>query len=110
MEFVSLPRRGGKTRAVVEYLKANPHAVLLVPAAQHARTLLQQYPELRECQIVTPDHVRDGALRGMGKPRIAIDNLDLVLWSLLPQLDVDRIRFATWTDPTGGPNPGNTIG
>lgn len=76
------PRQFGKTTAIVDLLKKNPRAFLLVPAQSH--TGLYEQEGISRDRIFTPGSARSG-LRGRNNP-LFIDNLDHCFYEWLGTL------------------------
>lgn len=76
------PRQSGKTNTIVNLLKKNPGAVLLVPAQSH--TGFYEQEGISRDRIFTPGSARSG-LRGRNSP-LFIDNLDHCFYEWLGTL------------------------
>lgn len=88
MRIYEMNRNGGKTNMLVEWLKYNPHGVLIVHSVQERQRILKQYGGLTfredriqedEKRVVTIQSVLEGKLRGRHPLIVAVDNLDLIL-------------------------------
>lgn len=86
-EVIQTGRRGGKTTAMVERLKADPGAVLVVATADERRRLVIEY-DLKPEQVITPQSTEK--LRGSARmPRVYVDNAEWVLSVLLGHAKVE---------------------
>ena len=89
MEIIVLPRQGGKTTKMLEWIRGAPegeHRVIVCPTGQEAMRLLRENPDLESWRFVSMDEVRpggggwSGVLYGRGgRMVLGIDNLDLML-------------------------------
>lgn len=94
MKIIVLPRAGGKTHALLEWMRAAPegeHRIAVCFSGQEAMRLLRENRDLESWQFVGWNEVfpYDGAAwsavlygRG-GRIVLGIDNLDLILSNLL---------------------------
>lgn len=80
MKFVIRPRCGGKTTEVLNWLRETPGAVLLVHDEAHAARLRREN-DLTDKQVMSFRSV--SRLRGRRHVAVGVDNLDLMLRSLL---------------------------
>ncbi|KKM66211.1 hypothetical protein LCGC14_1483450 [marine sediment metagenome] len=80
--LIALPRRGGKTHAMIEAMKAQgSDAVLMVMNQREAQRIHHEY-DLPLKQIVVAKDIEK--LRGrFPRPRLYIDNAELILEQLL---------------------------
>ena len=93
MKVITAGRRGGKTTAMLEWMRAAPegeHRVCVAHSRDYAMRLLRENPDLESWQFVAPHDITpqawSGVLRGrVGRIVLGIDNLDLILGPLLGQ-------------------------
>lgn len=93
MRIYEMGRQTGKTRKLVDWLRFNPHGVLIVHSAEERQRILRQYgygltysKERKaedDSRVITVQGVLDGRLRGRHPLIVAVDNLDLILPYLL---------------------------
>ena len=93
MRVLSLPRRGGKTAAMLAWMRTNPESVCVCFCAAEADRLHGENPDIARTRFLTPDSAKLG-LRGRHQIPIGVDNADLVLARFLG-VPVD---FATVND------------
>lgn len=90
-ELVILPRAGGKTTRMLEWMRAAPpgeHRVLVCIDQMEADRLRRENPDLEDWQfksvgLVKRDLWGSGSLLGRDRIVLGVDNLDLVLAQLL---------------------------
>lgn len=83
MEIYQVGRGKGKTNSLLRWLKATPNGMLLVHSEAEKKRLLDENEWLSTFQIISPGRLLDGGLRGHRQTILAIDNLDLILPTLL---------------------------
>lgn len=85
MKWIALPRAGGKTHQLIQWLceeEEGEHRIMIVQDRRTCERLERQYPELRG-RFKTLYDVRSGHLSGNGGTTVlGIDNLDLCLSDL----------------------------
>ena len=101
---ITAPRAGGKTTAVIEWLREQGGGALIVCNVRMADVRRRQLTYEEQCNktitVVSYRQVADGRLHGTTGP-IAIDNVDLIGWANIIQLGWwygDRIKAITYTD------------
>lgn len=85
MKIIQWPRRSGKTSHLVNWLRQNPDAVLVVMHASEQQRLVRTY-DLKRDQVLLP-HECAHRLRGR-EVKLAVDQLDHVLGALLGQMPI----------------------
>ena len=96
MNIIVLPRRGGKTHRLLEWMRSAPdgeHRVMLCFSAHDAMRLWRQVREqegntLESWQFVSAGDIKDGAWSGVlrgrgGRIVIGVDNADMILQRML---------------------------
>jgi hypothetical protein len=96
MKFVIRPRRGGKTSELYREVFQNPNGFLVEPTEAIARMTHRQFPTL-ERRVLSLDQLRDPRLGGQGPIDLYIDNVDMVLQSLIPRYINATIRMVSAT-------------
>jgi len=75
-------RQSGKTDQLAAWTKEDPSRIMLVHSQREAARVRRTY-DLPASQVVAVDSLDAMRLRGLGRPQVVIDNLDLVLPILL---------------------------
>jgi hypothetical protein len=70
-------RRGGKTTAMLAWLRANPEAVCICLSTVEASRLAQENTDIARERFLTVDGTRK--LEGMIRPQVGVDNADIIL-------------------------------
>lgn len=93
MEIMVRPRRGGKTTAMIERLRANPKAVMIVFNSHIKENIIREVP-LGEQRSIEDRLMTSQQWKNYGKSgdydELLIDNLDMILPGLL---DANRQRL-----------------
>lgn len=85
------PRGSGKTKRMVEWLKADlENRAIIVGTSYLAMNLVRMY-ELPDKCVFTVEDIKFGRLRGIRKREMCIDEIDI----FLQQLDLRIIGFST---------------
>lgn len=110
MRVMVTGRQGGKTTAMLEWMRGAPegeHRVCVSASREQAMRLLRDNPDLESWQFVALDDVRrggafGGVLRGRGGHVVlGIDNLDMVLGALIYwPVDAVTVTGEAWVEPT----------
>jgi hypothetical protein len=91
VKVILLGRREGKTKAMLDWMRAAPdgeHRVCVAHSSEEAMRLLRENPDLESWQFVGPNEITKGAWSGVlfgrgGRMVLGIDNLDLLLSRLV---------------------------
>jgi hypothetical protein len=106
VKVIATGRRGGKTKQMLDWMRAAPegeHRVCVAHSQEEAMRLLRENPDLESWQFVGPrDVTRDawsGVLYGRGgRIVLGVDNLDLQLRGLFGPWEVGAVSV-TPTEP-----------
>jgi hypothetical protein len=82
-------RRGGKTTAMLAWMRENPEAVCICTSAFEAGRLAKENPDIDKGRFLTADNARAGLL-GRHPLQVGLDNADLILARFLGVMP-DRI-------------------
>jgi hypothetical protein len=82
MTFKICGRRGGKSYEIARRAESNPKAAVIVPTLAMVRMTEENFPKLKG-RVFSLDQVRQGRLQGTDTNTIHIDNLDMMLATLL---------------------------
>lgn len=96
-KFVITPRAGGKTHAMLAWMRENDGRdgvkVAICHDERYARRLQRENPDIESWRFVGPTNIQ--SLRGRHpEPRIAVDNVELLLAQFLGRVP----EFITGTD------------
>lgn len=90
MKFYGSPKASGKTKACLDWLRANPDGVLIVATEERARRLIEDNDHCGEHNIIPA--TRAQRLLGRSTGPIGVDNVDDVLRYLFGQ----NVAFGTY--------------
>jgi hypothetical protein len=87
---IVMERNMGKTTLLTNELAANPKAVMLVIHEHEKKRLNELYP-FSKGRIFTIQEAREGKLLGRGFNVCLVDNADLILESVIPNMTISMM-------------------
>lgn len=81
-KFIVTGRRGGKTTAMIAWLREQPSNRVIVTATEREAERLRREYNLEHYQVKAAERVRSGGLRGQ-QVTVGVDNADWVLSNIL---------------------------
>lgn len=105
MQILNIPRMGGKTTMLVNWVKEKPNRVLAVNSYERKRQVMDQFKLSIDQVIVSADHGHS-KLRGQGPVEIAVDEAEQLLEELLAKY-FDGNEVKVFSGSMQGFNSGN---